>query len=396
MPRGLRRRRLPDREPVRVPARRPGRLRHVRGRQHRAAAARGQAPARRLRQGVPDVDVGGWPATSWAGPPTRPSTARRCARVAQIVADGGDRRRSARSSCSDTETQRELLTDRVETMVAEVGAALRPAQKAPRAEAAAPVQRAPERAHRGRPGARRTAAVGGLHRGAGTVDGPGHPAVLTWLRDLFGLTLIERNLAWYLMNGRLSDAARPDGESLHQPPADPAPPARAGPGRRVRVRPGARPRGDRHGRREASGRTRPASTTGRCARPARSRCRRSTSADRGDDTSTQGHDPAPMSCVQRQTGSGGRSDPEACAVTREPASAQASRRRRKLCVRPSTRTPSSASTTVPAAPATWLSPHVLSRRRTRGTGPPRSGLRSGGRRRRARSSPGTSARGRRR
>jgi acyl-CoA oxidase len=28
--------------------------------------------------------------------------------------------------------------------------------------------------------------------------------VLTWLRDLFGLSLIEKNLAWYLINGRLS------------------------------------------------------------------------------------------------------------------------------------------------------------------------------------------------
>src|SRR5690625_7206478 len=28
--------------------------------------------------------------------------------------------------------------------------------------------------------------------------------VLTWVRDLFGLTVIERNLAWYLINGRLS------------------------------------------------------------------------------------------------------------------------------------------------------------------------------------------------
>ena len=28
--------------------------------------------------------------------------------------------------------------------------------------------------------------------------------MLTWLRDLFGLTLIEKNLAWYLVHGRLS------------------------------------------------------------------------------------------------------------------------------------------------------------------------------------------------
>ncbi len=28
--------------------------------------------------------------------------------------------------------------------------------------------------------------------------------MLTWLRDLFGLQLIEKHLAWYLINGRLS------------------------------------------------------------------------------------------------------------------------------------------------------------------------------------------------
>jgi len=32
----------------------------------------------------------------------------------------------------------------------------------------------------------------------------GTKQVLVWLRDLFGLTLIEKNLAWYLIHGRLS------------------------------------------------------------------------------------------------------------------------------------------------------------------------------------------------
>jgi len=36
------------------------------------------------------------------------------------------------------------------------------------------------------------------------VEDPGTKQVLTWVRDLFGLTLVERNLAWYLVNGRLS------------------------------------------------------------------------------------------------------------------------------------------------------------------------------------------------
>ena len=36
------------------------------------------------------------------------------------------------------------------------------------------------------------------------IEDPGTRQVLTWVRDLFGLSIIERNLAWYLINGRLS------------------------------------------------------------------------------------------------------------------------------------------------------------------------------------------------
>jgi acyl-CoA oxidase len=36
------------------------------------------------------------------------------------------------------------------------------------------------------------------------VEHAGTKHVLTWLRDLFGLGLIEKHLAWYLINGRLS------------------------------------------------------------------------------------------------------------------------------------------------------------------------------------------------
>jgi acyl-CoA oxidase len=40
---------------------------------------------------------------------------------------------------------------------------------------------------------------------AGVAD-PATHRVLTWLRDLFGMSLIEKNLAWYLIHGRLSAA----------------------------------------------------------------------------------------------------------------------------------------------------------------------------------------------
>ena len=38
----------------------------------------------------------------------------------------------------------------------------------------------------------------------GTIEDAGTREVLTTVRDLFGLSLVERHLAWYLLNGRLS------------------------------------------------------------------------------------------------------------------------------------------------------------------------------------------------
>jgi acyl-CoA oxidase len=36
------------------------------------------------------------------------------------------------------------------------------------------------------------------------IEDEGTRTVLTWVRDLFGLGLVEKHLAWYLINGRLS------------------------------------------------------------------------------------------------------------------------------------------------------------------------------------------------
>ncbi|WP_250446575.1 acyl-CoA dehydrogenase [Actinotalea sp. C106] len=124
-------------------------------------------------------------------------------RVVQTLADGGDVRRSA-GQLRETETQRELLTDRVETMVAEVAQLLRPATKAPREKAAeifnthqhALIECA--RAHAD------LLLWEAFTAGLDKITDPGTRQVLTWLRDLHGLSVIEQNLAWYLINGRLS------------------------------------------------------------------------------------------------------------------------------------------------------------------------------------------------
>ncbi|WP_127794376.1 acyl-CoA dehydrogenase [Agromyces sp. LHK192] len=124
-------------------------------------------------------------------------------RLGQNLADLGSTARSV-SELRDADTQHALLADRVETMIAEVAGRLNEARKLPKVEAAAVFNRNQnELIEAGR-------AHGELlqweafTRGLEAVTDPGTKRVLTWVRDLFGLGLVERHLAWYLVNGRLS------------------------------------------------------------------------------------------------------------------------------------------------------------------------------------------------
>jgi acyl-CoA oxidase len=124
-------------------------------------------------------------------------------RLGQSIVDWGSTARSV-GYIRDTDSQRQLLTDRVQTMVAEVAVRLRPASKLPKMEAAqlfnsnqnALIEAA--RAH------------GELLQweaftdAVDAIEDDGTRQVLTWLRDLFGLGLIETNAAWYLIHGRIS------------------------------------------------------------------------------------------------------------------------------------------------------------------------------------------------
>ncbi len=124
-------------------------------------------------------------------------------RVVQTLSDRYDARRSV-GSMRSVEAQRELLTDRVETMVMELATALRPAAKMSRDRAAELLD---QHQHELIEAARAHADLlqwEAFTAGLAQVEDPGTAQVLTWLRDLFGLTLIERNLAWYLIHGRLS------------------------------------------------------------------------------------------------------------------------------------------------------------------------------------------------
>ncbi|MBD7958331.1 acyl-CoA dehydrogenase family protein [Microbacterium sp. Sa4CUA7] len=124
-------------------------------------------------------------------------------RLGQTVTDFGSTARSVELGLR-ADQQHDLLSGRVQQMVADVAGRLRPAAKMPAADAAALFNENQSelieaaRAH------------GELLQWEALTDGVNRAAddgtrqVLTWLRDLFGLSLIEKHLAWHLIHGRLS------------------------------------------------------------------------------------------------------------------------------------------------------------------------------------------------
>ncbi|MGX5718301.1 acyl-CoA dehydrogenase family protein [Arthrobacter sp. MAHUQ-56] len=123
--------------------------------------------------------------------------------VAQFMADTGSVQKAA-IALRDEESQRALLTDRVQTMVAEAATALKGSSRLPQDKGAALFNRHQneliEAAQAHAELLQWEAFTDALH----SVQDPGTKLVMTWLRDLFGLSLVEKNLSWYLMNGRLS------------------------------------------------------------------------------------------------------------------------------------------------------------------------------------------------
>ncbi|MFC5339105.1 acyl-CoA dehydrogenase [Leucobacter denitrificans] len=128
--------------------------------------------------------------------------------LGQSIADLGQMARSI-ESLRTSEAQRELLTDRVETMIAEIASALRDATKdVPKAERA---QRGEDafNAQQHKLIQAATAHVELLQWEALTEEvekltDAGTKQVMTWVRDLFGLGLLERNMTWFLVHGRIS------------------------------------------------------------------------------------------------------------------------------------------------------------------------------------------------
>lgn len=124
--------------------------------------------------------------------------------VAQDVRDRGQAATASRA-LRQTAVQRELLTDRVETMVAEIAGRLR---HVPRGDAAKTAKAFNNVQNELIEAARAWAELQQWKALTEAVERmSGETArVMTWVRDLFALTLLERHLAWYLSNGRLSGA----------------------------------------------------------------------------------------------------------------------------------------------------------------------------------------------
>ena len=124
-------------------------------------------------------------------------------RVAQTVADSGSGKKSA-LALRDEDTQRELLSDRVQSRVADLAAVLRGAKGMSQEKSAALFNEHQNELIEVAHAHAELLQWEAFTRGLGKIQDPGTREVLTRLRDLFGLCLIEKDLAWFLMNGRLS------------------------------------------------------------------------------------------------------------------------------------------------------------------------------------------------
>ncbi|WP_154796010.1 acyl-CoA dehydrogenase family protein [Occultella kanbiaonis] len=124
-------------------------------------------------------------------------------RAAQSIQDWGSKARSA-GELRDPEAQRELLEDRVETMIEGIATSLRGAKGAS-PEVGAQVFN--DNQHELIEAARAHGELlqwEAFTEALARIEDPDTRQVLTWLRDLFGLVTIEKNLSWYLIHGRIS------------------------------------------------------------------------------------------------------------------------------------------------------------------------------------------------
>ncbi|MDL9978187.1 acyl-CoA dehydrogenase [Microbacterium sp. ASV49] len=123
--------------------------------------------------------------------------------LGQAVGDLGSTARSVERGLR-ADQQHELLAGRVQQMVADIAARLRPASKLSPAEAAAVFNENQSELIEAARAHGELLQWEAFTDAITSVTDPGTREVLTWLRDLFGLSLVEKHLAWHLINGRLS------------------------------------------------------------------------------------------------------------------------------------------------------------------------------------------------
>ena len=124
-------------------------------------------------------------------------------RLGQTVADFGSTARSV-GYVRDSDSQRQVLTDRVQSMVAEIAGRLKGASKLASREAAELFNRNQNQLIEAARAHAELLQWEAFTEALESIEHAGTRQVLTWLRDLFGLGLIEKNAAWYLTHGRLS------------------------------------------------------------------------------------------------------------------------------------------------------------------------------------------------
>lgn len=123
--------------------------------------------------------------------------------VTQTIRDFGSTARSIKE-LRETNVQRELLTDRVESMVAEIAGRLRGAEKMSSVEAAELFNSQQDELIQAAHAHAELLQWEAFTRACEGLEHDGTRQVIEWLHDVFGLGLIEKHLDWYLINGRLS------------------------------------------------------------------------------------------------------------------------------------------------------------------------------------------------
>ncbi|SFR90187.1 Acyl-coenzyme A oxidase [Microbacterium sp. cf046] len=123
--------------------------------------------------------------------------------LGQTVTDFGSTARAIERGLR-ADQQHELLAGRVQQMVTDVATRLRPASGLSPADAAALFNANQSELIEAARAHGELLQWEAFTDAVNAVEHAGTKHVLTWLRDLFGLGLIEKHLAWYLINGRLS------------------------------------------------------------------------------------------------------------------------------------------------------------------------------------------------